>query len=110
MAEALGLEPNDFGDVNKLARAVFDAVRESGEEESLMPTGTAVEPEEQDLVQAEAYATKWIDLIKMKEAPSPELGKWIVKETFSNFQDHFNAGWLEYRKSVCYYFIYLYLF
>lgn len=44
---------------------------------------------------AVAYADKWINIIK-----SPSIDEQIAKETVDNFSNHFNKGWVEYRKSV----------
>ena len=46
------------------------------------------------------YTHKWLDVIKDKKAPTPEEADWISDESLYNFREHFNAGWLEYRKSV----------
>ena len=45
------------------------------------------------------YSRKWIDVINQDCVPEEE-GKWIVEESQYNFAEHFNRGWLEYRKSV----------
>jgi putrescine aminotransferase len=47
-----------------------------------------------------AYTHKWLEVIKEKQAPTPEEASWIEEESLYNFREHFNAGWLEYRKSV----------
>lgn len=54
---------------------------------------------EKSLQHAEEYAQKWIDIIHQERVPE-DLGKWIIEESVQNFADHFNKGWLEYRKSV----------
>lgn len=46
------------------------------------------------------YTAKWLELIKEQQTPSREQADWIQKESLHNFREHFNAGWLEYRKSV----------
>lgn len=46
------------------------------------------------------YTAKWIDVIKTKQDPTPEEADWIIRESLTNFREHFNAGWLDYRKSV----------
>lgn len=46
------------------------------------------------------YAQDWLDVIKQKQNPTPDEAEWIIKESLHNFKEHFNAGWLEYRKSV----------
>jgi putrescine aminotransferase len=45
------------------------------------------------------YAEKWIDLIHKTQLNEAE-GKAIIEESKRNFAEHFNRGWLEYRKSV----------
>ena len=45
------------------------------------------------------YSSKWIDIINKATVPEEE-GKWIIEESKNNFAEHFNRGWLEYRKSV----------
>lgn len=100
VAEALGLEVSEFSDVSKLAKAVFDVVRTIGEEENkTIPENREVYPDEQDLVAAEDYASKWLDIIA-KDKLDGDTAKWVVKETIQNFGDHFNQGWLDYRKSA----------
>jgi putrescine aminotransferase len=49
--------------------------------------------------QALAYSERWIEIIN-KPAVTTEEGKQIVEESLYNFSNHFNKGWLEYRKSV----------
>jgi putrescine aminotransferase len=46
-----------------------------------------------------AYAEKWLGIIQQKTVSEAE-GKWIIEESTNNFSEHFNKGWLEYRKSV----------
>lgn len=46
------------------------------------------------------YTHKWLEIIQKKQTPSIEEADWIAKESIYNFREHFNAGWLEYRKSV----------
>ncbi len=46
------------------------------------------------------YSTRWIDLIRQKDLPDEAAGKQIIEESRQNFAEHFNRGWLEYRKSV----------
>ncbi len=46
------------------------------------------------------YTHKWLEVIKEKQVPTPEEANWIIEESLYNFREHFNAGWLEYRKSV----------
>src|SRR5574340_718256 len=49
--------------------------------------------------EALAYAERWIDIIHKKELSEVEA-KAIIEESKQNFAEHFNRGWLEYRKSV----------
>ena len=48
-----------------------------------------------------SYAAKWLEIVKQ---PSPSIdettAKWISQETKYNFINHFNAGWVNYRKSM----------
>jgi len=53
----------------------------------------------QNLHAALEYSRKWIDIIHQERVPD-EVGKWIIDESLYNFAEHFNKGWLEYRKSV----------
>ncbi len=53
----------------------------------------------QSLEHALDYSQKWLDIIQKPEVPEAE-GKWIIEESKNNFADHFNRGWLDYRKSV----------
>jgi len=46
-----------------------------------------------------AYSKRWMDIIHMP-AVSEEVGKQIIDESKYNFAEHFNKGWLDYRKSV----------
>lgn len=46
------------------------------------------------------YTNKWLEIIKEKQTPTDIEADWIAKESLYNFREHFNAGWLEYRKSV----------
>ena len=46
------------------------------------------------------YAHKWLEIIKEKKTPTQKEADWIASESLENFREHFNAGWLEYRKSV----------
>ncbi len=45
------------------------------------------------------YSSKWLEIIKQESVPET-VGKWIIDESKYNFSEHFNKGWLEYRKSV----------
>jgi putrescine aminotransferase len=51
------------------------------------------------LAQAEAYAAKWVELLHKADLSEAE-GKQIIDESKLNFAEHFNRGWLEYRKSM----------
>lgn len=53
----------------------------------------------QSLDQALAYSERWLEIIKRSDVPE-ELGKEIISESLYNFAEHFNKGWLDYRKSV----------
>ena len=46
------------------------------------------------------YTHKWFEIIREKQTPSLDEANWIASESLYNFREHFNAGWLEYRKSV----------
>ena len=45
------------------------------------------------------YSQRWIDIIH-KTSVSEAEAKAIIEESKYNFAEHFNKGWLEYRKSV----------
>jgi len=45
------------------------------------------------------FAEKWADIIH-KSTLTEEEAKWIIEDSKYNFAEHFNRGWLEYRKSV----------
>jgi putrescine aminotransferase len=53
----------------------------------------------QQLDEALAYSTRWIDIIH-KTQLSEDEGKQVIEEAKQNFADYYNAGWLDYRKSV----------
>jgi len=53
----------------------------------------------QEINEALKYSTRWVDILHKKDV-SVEEGKIIIEESKQNFADHFNKGWLEYRKSV----------
>ncbi len=53
----------------------------------------------QSLEEALGYAQRWTEIIH-KPVVSEEEGKQIIEESKQNFAEHFNRGWLEYRKSV----------
>jgi len=46
-----------------------------------------------------AYSRRWLEIIQ-QEALTTAEAQAIITETRTNFADHFNAGFLEYRKSV----------
>ena len=46
------------------------------------------------------YSRRWLDLIHSKGFPAEEEARRIIDESKSNFAEHFNRGWLDYRKSV----------
>ena len=54
---------------------------------------------DKSLDQALAYSTRWLDLIKTPVVDEAQ-GKQIIEESQYNFAEHFNRGWLDYRKSV----------
>src|SRR5687767_2093350 len=47
-----------------------------------------------------SYSSQWLDIIKQETFPEEAQAKWIIDESKQNFAEHFNRGWLEYRKSV----------
>ena len=47
-----------------------------------------------------SYSSQWLDIIKQEHFPEETQAKWIIEESKNNFAEHFNRGWLEYRKSV----------
>jgi putrescine aminotransferase len=53
----------------------------------------------QSLNDALAYSNRWMELIHTEKVDENE-GKKIIEESKQNFAEHFNKGWLEYRKSV----------
>jgi len=53
----------------------------------------------QDFAAAQKYASHWLEIIK-KPSLQPNEGKWVIDESKYNFAEHFNRGWLEYRKAV----------
>jgi putrescine aminotransferase len=47
------------------------------------------------------YTAKWLNIIKQDSVTIDETtARWISEETKANFVNHFNAGWVEYRKSM----------
>lgn len=53
----------------------------------------------QSFDEAIAYSQRWIDIIHKTEVSQDEA-KTIIEESKQNFAEHFNKGWLDYRKSV----------
>jgi putrescine aminotransferase len=53
----------------------------------------------QSLNDALAYSNRWMELIHTEKV-NIEEGKKIIEESKQNFAEHFNKGWLDYRKSV----------
>jgi putrescine aminotransferase len=53
----------------------------------------------QSLREAIDYSCDWMEIIKKTQVSEAE-GKWIIEESKHNFAEHFNKGWLDYRKSV----------
>lgn len=53
----------------------------------------------QSLKDALRYSNRWIDLIHQPSIGEAEA-KEIIDESLHNFAQHYNKGWLEYRKSV----------
>lgn len=53
----------------------------------------------QSISEAISYSQHWLDIIH-KPGVSEEEGKTIIEESKHNFAEHFNRGWLDYRKSV----------
>ena len=53
----------------------------------------------QSLDEALSYSRRWLGLICQLEVSETD-GKIIIEESQYNFAEHFNRGWLDYRKSV----------
>jgi putrescine aminotransferase len=53
----------------------------------------------QSLEEALAYSQRWMGILE-KPTITEEEAKQIIEESKTNFAEHFNRGWLEYRKSV----------
>ncbi len=48
-----------------------------------------------------SYCAKWLGIVKQEsQTIDTETAKWISEETKNNFVNHFNAGWVDYRKSM----------
>jgi putrescine aminotransferase len=54
----------------------------------------------QNINEALEYSKRWLDIIKLPANVPEDLGKQIIEESKYNFGEHFNKGWLDYRKSV----------
>lgn len=52
------------------------------------------------LKNAQKYSEKWLKIIEKVELPDKKMAKWIIDESLDNFANHFNAGWLKYKKSI----------
>ncbi|NCO31382.1 hypothetical protein GW891_00715 [bacterium] len=37
------------------------------------------------------YSNKWLEIIKNKENPNINEADWMIKESVSNFKNHFNS-------------------
>jgi putrescine aminotransferase len=53
-----------------------------------------------DYEEALDYSARWIELIHRAGFPPEAEAKQLIEESRQNFAEHFNRGWLEYRKSV----------
>ncbi len=53
----------------------------------------------QQIEDALAYSDRWLGLLHQEKVSEAE-GKKIIEESKYNFAEHFNKGWLDYRKSV----------
>lgn len=51
------------------------------------------------IVEAIEYSRRWIDIIHKVDL-SEEEGQQVIQESKTNFAEHYNKGWLDYRKSV----------
>jgi putrescine aminotransferase len=52
-----------------------------------------------EIQEAQDFAERWLGIIQ-KDTVDEALGKQIIQESQYNFAEHFNRGWLDYRKSV----------
>jgi putrescine aminotransferase len=52
-----------------------------------------------NLDEALQYSHRWLEIIQKSDITEAE-GKQIIEESKANFAEHFNKGWLDYRKSV----------
>ena len=53
----------------------------------------------QSIEDALSYSSQWLDII-FQDSVDEKQAKWIITESKHNFTEHFNKGWLDYRKSV----------
>lgn len=53
----------------------------------------------ESIVEAIEYSRRWIDIIHKVDL-SEEEGQQVIQESKTNFAEHYNKGWLDYRKSV----------
>jgi len=53
----------------------------------------------QKIDEALSYSDRWMGILHQPKVTEAE-GKKIIEESIINFAEHFNRGWLEYRKSV----------
>ena len=53
----------------------------------------------QSIEDALSYSSQWLDII-FQDSIDEKQAKWIITESKHNFAEHFNKGWLDYRKSV----------
>jgi len=53
----------------------------------------------QSFENALSYSRQWLEIISQQEVDEKQA-KWIITESKHNFSEHFNKGWLDYRKSV----------
>lgn len=53
-----------------------------------------------DYSNALSYSAQWLDIIRQENFPEETQARWIIEQSTQNFAEHFNRGWLEYRKSV----------
>jgi hypothetical protein len=41
-------------------------------------------------IETQAYAEKWLKIIKQEPLPDRDLGEWIINESVYNFKEYFN--------------------
>ena len=66
----------------------------------MRPSVVQDNPMIKNLDNALQYAERWLEIIENKNTFTEEEAKGIIEESKENFAEHFNRGWLEYRKSV----------